>query len=68
MPQMKEQGKTPKKKNPYKTKKSILLNKEFKETVIRMVNKLENTMEKLREHINNKIQNVKKNQSEMNNS
>lgn len=66
MPQEKEQGKTPE-KNPNEMEISNVLDKEFKEMVIRMLNKLKNTVEGLREHFNEEIENVKKNQSEMKN-
>lgn len=51
MPQKKEQGKTPEKK-PNEMEISNVLDKEFKEMVIRILNKLKNTVEELREHFN----------------
>lgn len=67
MPQKKEQGKTPEKK-PNEMEISNVLDKEFKEMVIRILNKLKNTVEELREHFNKVIENVKRNQSEMKNT
>lgn len=66
MPPKKEQGKTPE-KNPNEMEINNVLDKEFKEMVIRILNKLKNTVEGLREHFNEEIENVKKNQSEMKN-
>lgn len=67
MPQMKEQEKTPENKAELLSEMEIsnLPNKNFKETVTRMFNKLENRMEELREHFNKERENVIKNKSEM---
>lgn len=45
-----------------------MLDKEFKDILIRILNRLKNTIEELREHFNTEIENVKKNQSEMKNT
>lgn len=55
------------KKNPNAIEVSNIPNTEFKKTIIRIFNKLESTIEKLREHFNKEIENVIKNQSKMKN-
>lgn len=50
MPQMKEQGKYPQ-KNSNEMEMSDLPSKELKEKVIMRLNKLENRIEELREHV-----------------
>lgn len=68
MPQMKEQQQQQtSKKNPNAIEVSNIPNTEFKKTIIRIFNKLESTIEKLREHFNKEIENVIKNQSKMKN-
>lgn len=47
MPQMKEQGKSPGKTTTNEMEKSNLTDREFKEMVIRMLNKLESIIEEL---------------------
>lgn len=43
-----------------------MCDKEFKEIIIRMLNKLESTIEELREHFKKEVENVTKNQWEVN--
>lgn len=61
---MKKQEETPE-KNPKAIEVSDLPDKEFKETIIRMLNKPESTIEEFTEHFNKNKENVIENQLEV---
>ena len=65
--QMKEQGKTPEKKELNKTEISNITDKEFNKIFIKMVKGLERRVYELIENFNQERENVKKNQSESEN-
>ena len=65
MSQRKEQDKTPE-KELNEMEASSLPDAEFKTLVIRMLNELKGRLEELGENFNKEVENIKENQSEMN--
>ena len=65
MSQRKEQDKTPE-KELNEMEASNLPDAEFKTLVIRMLNELKGRLEELGENFNKEVENIKENQSEMN--
>ena len=65
--QKKQQNKPPE-KTPNETEISNLSDKEFKETVIRMLTKLGRRMEEFSENFNKDLENIRKNQSKVKNT
>lgn len=69
--QTKDPNKTPVKKKKKKASEmeiSILLNKEFKEAVMRILTILKRRMEEFSENVNKDFKNIRKNQSEIQNT